>query len=130
MITSYEETVNMMLSSDYKERFKAEYYQTKLRYEKLKKLNTQIEAYNLTNTGYGFYKSKAQEPKHDCPYEILRTQQSAMGDYLHSLEVRAEIEGIDIYGDSATAKYTIAFDNAPSVIPCSTTNTKEKEYGR
>ena len=35
----YKDTVNLMLSSDYKERFKAEYYQTKIRYEKLKKLN-------------------------------------------------------------------------------------------
>ena len=32
----FKDTVDMMLSDDYKERFKAEYYQTKERYERLK----------------------------------------------------------------------------------------------
>ena len=32
------ETIDMMISKDYKERFKAEYYQLKIRYEKLKKM--------------------------------------------------------------------------------------------
>jgi hypothetical protein len=35
-------------------------------------------------------------PKHDCPSELLREQQRAMGEYLHILEVRAEIEGIEL----------------------------------
>ena len=39
------DTVDMMVSKDYKERFKAEYWQTRIRYEKLKKLNTQLEAH-------------------------------------------------------------------------------------
>lgn len=30
-----KDTIKIMNSSDYKERFKAEYYQTKIRYEKL-----------------------------------------------------------------------------------------------
>ena len=30
-----EDTIDLMKSSDYKERFKAEYYQVKFRYEKL-----------------------------------------------------------------------------------------------
>ena len=30
----FKETVDLMLSNDYKERFKAEYYQTKIRYIK------------------------------------------------------------------------------------------------
>ena len=33
-----EETISLMNSEDYKDRFKAEYYQTKIRYEKLHKL--------------------------------------------------------------------------------------------
>lgn len=37
-------TVELMNSEDYKERFKAEYYQTKIRYEKLKAFNNKIEA--------------------------------------------------------------------------------------
>ena len=41
-----KDTVKMMNSDDYKERFRVEYYQTKIRYEKLKKFNTKIEAAN------------------------------------------------------------------------------------
>lgn len=41
-------TIGMMQSENYKERFKAEYYQTKIRYEKLKKFNTKIEAAKAT----------------------------------------------------------------------------------
>ena len=42
-------TVELMNSSDYRDRFKAEYYQTKIRYEKLKKFNTKIEAAYATH---------------------------------------------------------------------------------
>jgi hypothetical protein len=72
----------MMRSPDYKERFKAEYYQTKIRYEKLHKTVIKIEAGTL-----GF------EPT--CPLELLIAQKSCMGEYLHCLEVRAEKEHID-----------------------------------
>lgn len=81
-------TFEMMTSSDYKERFKAEYYQTKIRYEKLKAFNTKIEAAMLSE--------KVEMPKHDCPETILRKQQSVMGEYLHILELRAVIEGIEL----------------------------------
>lgn len=88
-----KETVDMMLSSDYKERFRAEYHQTKTRYEKLKAFNTKIEAAERTQFG----SSKTVEmPKHDCPTDLLRQQQSVMGEYLHLLEVRAVIESIDL----------------------------------
>lgn len=87
-------TVALMNSEDYKERFKAEYYQTKIRYEKLKAFNTKIEAANVTK-----WKTEGVRvgmPKHDCPDNILVAQQRAMGDYLHILEVRAVIEGIEL----------------------------------
>lgn len=87
------ETVTMMNSTDYKERFKAEYYQTKIRYEKLKKFNTRIEA--AERTAYGNTK-KVEMPEHDCPLDLLREQQMTMGSYLHTLELRAEIEGIEL----------------------------------
>lgn len=87
-----KETVEMMNSFDYKERFKAEYYQTKNRYEKLKKFNNKIEASERT----AYSKNHLLEPKHDCPSELLRQQQHVMGEYLHILEVRAEIEGIEL----------------------------------
>ena len=82
-----EETVKLMESSDYKERFKAEYLQTKIRYERLKKFNNRIEAAEMMNQ---------KGPQHDCPSFLLQNQQHVMGDYLHILEIRAEIEGIEL----------------------------------
>ena len=89
------ETVEGMLHPDYKERFKAEYKQTKIRYEKLKAFCNKIEAAQRTQSD-PFAPKKAEEPKHDCPVELLREQQGAMGQYLHILEVRAIIEGIEL----------------------------------
>lgn len=94
------ETVTMMNSADYKERFKAEYHQTKIRYEKLKVFNNKIEAANMT--GQQCYPcgneapKKVEMPKHDCPDYLLKQQERAMEEYLHILEVRAVIEGIDL----------------------------------
>ena len=87
-----KDTVYMMNSEDYKNRFKAEYWQTKIRYEKLKAFNTKIEAAEMTR----YEKKSVEEPKHDCPGHLLRDQQTSMGHYLHILELRAEIEGIDL----------------------------------
>jgi hypothetical protein len=81
-----------MNSECYKDRFVAEYLQTKIRYEKLKALNNKIEAAESTQ-----YMAKAiPMPAHDCPLHLLREQQSIMGQYLYLLEVRAVIEGIDL----------------------------------
>lgn len=89
----YQATVSGMLSPDYKERFKAEYQQTKIRYEKLKAFNNRINAAHST----AFKGALGVEmPKHNCPDELLREQQSIMGQYLHILEVRAVIEGIEL----------------------------------
>lgn len=93
------ETVAMMNSADYKERFKAEYHQTKIRYEKLKAFNNKIEASERTQYmpfPCGEEQKKVEMPKHDCPSDMLRQQQSVMGEYLHILEVRAVIEGINL----------------------------------
>ena len=76
-------TIEMMNSADYKERFKAEYYQTKIRYEKLHKMVVKYEAGTLNFT-----------PK--CSLELLKQQKSFMGQYLYTLEIRAEIEGIEL----------------------------------
>ena len=91
--TAFDHTIELMRSGDYKKRFKAEYMQTKIRYEKLKALNTRIEAAQRTAL-YGM--KTIEEPKHTCPEDILREQQSAMGGYLHVLELRAVIEGIEL----------------------------------
>lgn len=87
-----KDTVNGMLSSSYKERFIAEYQQLKIRYEKLKAFNTKIEAAHRTESR----DNGVDMPIHDCPDGLLREQQCQMGELLHTLEVRAVIEGIDL----------------------------------
>lgn len=77
-------TIEDMLSSDYKKRFKAEYNQLKIRYEKLHHTVVQYEAGTLPFPA-------------TCPIPILRDQKKAMGEYLYALEVRAEIEKIDLH---------------------------------
>lgn len=95
----FADTIEGMLSPDYKERFRAEYAQTKIRYERLKAFNTKIEAANRTNEWRCRYEMpKVEMPKHDCPDDILEQQQHLMGQYLHILEVRAVIEGVDLGG--------------------------------
>ena len=76
-------TIDLMRSADYKERFEAEYYQTKIRYGKLHKMLIKAEAGTL-------------DFKPTCPLELLKEQKQYMGMYLHALEVRAEIEGIEL----------------------------------
>ena len=85
-IKTLADTTALMVSEDYKERFKAEYYQTKIRYEKLKAYCNRIEVEDYT---------KDRVP-HDCPFHMLREQQRAMGEYLRILELRALIEKIEL----------------------------------
>lgn len=85
----FEETVPLMLSEDYKARFVAEYRQTKIRYERLKKFCNRIEA------AMGHPRT-VEMPKHDCDIELLREQQRFMGNYLHTLEIRAVVEHIEL----------------------------------
>ena len=89
----FKKTVDVMLSADYKERFKAEYQQTKIRYEKLNAFCNRIEAAMRTCPGDT---KRVQMPEHDCPFDLLCDQLRAMGDYLHCLEIRAVIEGIEL----------------------------------
>lgn len=78
-----KDTVELMNSEDYKKRFKAEYLQTKIRYEKLHKMCIKYEVGTLNF-----------EPK--CSLELLKEQKSYMGNYLRTLELRAEIEQIEL----------------------------------
>ena len=82
-IETLSDTVYLMCSKNYKDRFKAEYYQTKIRYDKLHKMLVKYDANTLEFELY-------------CPIEILRNQCSHMGAYLYDLEVRAEIEEIEL----------------------------------
>ena len=81
-----KDTEKLMESIDYKDRFKAEYYQTKIRYEKLKKYADKIEVEDITG----------KKVEHDCPLDMMREQQRCMGQYLHVLELRAIVEGVEL----------------------------------
>lgn len=77
------DTIELMRSEDYKERFKAEYFQTKIRYQKLHTMLIKNEAGKL-------------DFKPVTPIPILANQKRYMGEYLRCLEIRAEIEGISL----------------------------------
>ena len=68
---------------DYKERMKKEYWQFKDRYTKLHNMCIKYEAGTLDFTP-------------SCSLELLTKQKAAMGQYLHCLEVRAQIEGVTL----------------------------------
>ena len=68
---------------DWKERVQLEYRQLKERYDKLHNMIVKYEAGTLEFTP-------------NCPLDLLKEQAAAMGKYLYMLEVRAQIEGIDL----------------------------------
>lgn len=78
-----EDTVDLMNSEDYKDRFKAEYFQTKIRYDKLDKMLIKHKAGVLDFTP-------------NCPIEILENQLYYIKQYLDTLRIRAEIEAIEL----------------------------------
>ena len=78
-----KDTVKMMQSEDYKERFRAEYHQLKIRYKKLDNMLVRYENGTLDFTP-------------SCPIEILDEQRTVMAEYIAVLEVRASLEGIDL----------------------------------
>ena len=77
------DTALLMKSNDFKDRFRAEYYQLKIRYKKL-----DVMLYKMENGDLDF------NPK--CSYELLRTQYITMKAYLLLLQDRAKIEGIEL----------------------------------
>lgn len=78
-----KETVELMNSNDYKERFLAEYFQVKIRYDKLKAMveKWDKEELNFTPT---------------CPRATYNIQLDAMKRYIDILEIRAKIENVDL----------------------------------
>lgn len=67
----------------WQERMQAEYHDLKTRYEKLHRMVTKYEAGTLDFTP-------------NCSLDLLRQQKRHMGEYLHDLEIRAEVEGIEL----------------------------------
>ena len=83
MITELKDTIFLMTSKDYKDRFKAEFYQTKIRYNKLKQSLDNIIKDNLSSETYR-------------SILILELQAQCMKNYLDILVSRAINEGIEI----------------------------------
>lgn len=77
------DTIPYMNSSDYKDRFIGEYWQTRIRYDKLHDMTVRYEAGKLNFTP-------------SCPLDLLKEQKKYMGMYLNKLEVRAILEEIDL----------------------------------
>lgn len=77
------DTVDLMTSDDYKDRFMAEYYQVKIRYQKLKSILDKYEEGTLDF-----------EPS--CSISLLMIQREIMEDYLNVLQDRAIVENIEI----------------------------------
>ena len=80
---SLQDTVEMMNSEDYRNRFKAEYYQVYIRFVKLKAM---LEKWDKDELDF--------EPT--CPYSTYEMQIKAMRDYISVLEARAVMENIDL----------------------------------
>lgn len=77
------DTAEMMTSADYKERFKAEYCQNVIRYEKLKAM---LDKWDRGVLGFN----------PTCPRSTYNMQIKAMTDYIAVLEARAVMEGIKL----------------------------------
>lgn len=77
------DTIPYMNSSDYKDRFIGEYWQTKIRYDKLHDMTVRYEAGKLNFTP-------------SCPLDLFKEQKKYMGMYLNKLEIRAILEEIDL----------------------------------
>lgn len=77
------DTIPMMVSADYKERFKAEYFQLKIRYDKLMNMCDKLDAKELDFTP-------------TCPRDMYVDQLNAMGSYIKVLQQRAELENVDL----------------------------------
>lgn len=75
------DTITFMTSDNYKDRFYAEYWQTKIRYEKLQKM---IDKYSTGKLDF----------TPSCSIALLEHQASIMKQYLYDLEVRAKKENI------------------------------------
>lgn len=79
-----KDTIKLMQSEDYKDRFKAEYWQTKIRADKLRTMLAKYVSYEL-------------DFKPNCDFHTLHNQWCYMNDYLEVLEERAGIEGVKLY---------------------------------
>lgn len=94
-----KDTVEGMVSADYKERFIAEYEQLKIRLGKLHAYNQKIQVYDDCFYAGETYKLDFDEPEHDCPASLLSEQETLMKKYLDVLERRALWERVTLPKD-------------------------------
>jgi hypothetical protein len=78
-----KDTIEMMDNPDYKERFRAEYYQLKIRHDKLKAMVHKWDKGELNFVP-------------TCPRKTYDAQLAAMVNYLAVLEYRAKLEKVDL----------------------------------
>lgn len=79
-----KDTAASMGSDNYKDRFRAEYYQLVIRY---KKLTTMLEKWDRNELDF----------IPNCNRGIFNMQQRIMADYIAVLESRAQIEDIELW---------------------------------
>ena len=77
------DTIPLMTSEDFRDRAKAEYYQLKIRHDRLSDMLTKYREGTLDFTP-------------NCSYDLLHTQLVYMECYMNVLEERAEIEDIEL----------------------------------
>jgi hypothetical protein len=78
-----KDTAELMGSIDYRDRLRAEYWQLRIRLEKLDRMLKMWDEGKLV-----------EEPT--CSKEVYQTQKNAMGTYLETLETRAAVENVDL----------------------------------
>jgi predicted enzyme involved in methoxymalonyl-ACP biosynthesis len=83
---------------DWKKRLVEEYTQLHDRYEKLRAFNNkrEVKGYFEDYITHCTPEEKAAARKECQVTELLKAQQRTMDEYLHLLELRAELEGIDL----------------------------------
>lgn len=78
-----ENELELVSRNNYKDRFITEYKELKSRLDKLHKMIIK-------------YKAETLDFEPDCPIEVLEDQEYYMSEYLKVLEIRAEIEKINL----------------------------------
>lgn len=78
-----KDTIELMQSNDYKDRYKAEYWQVA---DRFKKLSAMLEKWDKGELAF----------TPTCPRSTYNMQIKAMADYMAVLEIRAVAEGIEL----------------------------------
>lgn len=81
------QTIDLMTSDNYKERFIAEYVQLDIRIRKLEHFISLIKACEIKDV---------PQPPHDCPVSLLSRQLETMQEYRKIQLIRAAIEKVEL----------------------------------